>query len=111
MQVDIDIEIETFDSMEYEGESDWKPIFDPKVFADENGELKIEDFKLKSNILEQYAIEVTKLRGLIKAKAEAMNLCDENPNADEYLQRKRKGMKHSTKAKNPDGESEREIKQ
>jgi hypothetical protein len=54
---------------------------------------------------------VTKLRGLIKAKAEAMNLCDENPNADEYLQRKRKGMKHSTKAKNPDGESEREIKQ
>lgn len=52
MQPDIDLEVEIFNDMEYEGEPDWRPIFDPKVFADKNDELKIEDYKLKSSLLE-----------------------------------------------------------
>ena len=52
MQPDIDLEVEIFNDMEYEGEPDWRPIFDPKLFADENDELKIEDYKLKSSLLE-----------------------------------------------------------
>ena len=52
MQPDIDLEVEIFNDMEYEGEADWRPIFDPKVFADKNDELKIEDYKLKSSSLE-----------------------------------------------------------
>lgn len=52
MQPDIDLEVEIFNDMEYEGEQDWRPIFDPKVFADKNDELKIEDYKLKSSLLE-----------------------------------------------------------
>ena len=111
MQPDIDIEIETFDTMEYEGEPDWEPIFDPKQFADENDELKMEDYKLKSSLLEQYAIQVTEIRSSIKAKADAMDISLDDPSVNEYFQRKRKGMKHSTKAKNLDGESEKEIKQ
>ena len=33
MQPDIDLEKEIFEEMEFEGEPDWKPIFDPKVFC------------------------------------------------------------------------------
>ena len=97
--------------MEYEGEPDWKPIFDPKQFADENDELKIEDYKLKSSLLESYAIQVTELRSSIKAKADSMDVSLDDPSINEYLQRTRKGMKHSTKANNHYGESEKEIKQ
>ena len=56
MQQDIDLEVEIFKEMEFEGDKDWRPIFDPKQFADENDELKIEDFKLKISRLEEYAI-------------------------------------------------------
>ena len=88
--------------MEYEGEPDWRPIFDPKLFADENDELKIEDYKLKSSLLEQYAIQVTELRSSIKAKAYAMNISHKDISINEFLKRTRIGMNHSTKSKNPD---------
>jgi hypothetical protein len=54
---------------------------------------------------------VTEIRSSIKAKADAMDISLDDPSVNEYFQRKRKGMKHSTKAKNLDGESEKEIKQ
>jgi len=56
MQTDIDHDKEIFEEMEYEGEEDWTPIYDPKAFAEKNDELKIEDFKLKISRLEEYAI-------------------------------------------------------
>ena len=97
--------------MEYEGEPNWEPIFDPKQFAEENDELMIEDYRLKSSLLEQYAIQVTELRSSIKAKADAMDVSHADLSINEYLQRTRKGMKHSTKAKSRYGESEKEIQQ
>jgi hypothetical protein len=41
MQADIDIEKDTFEDMEFEGDPDWKPIFDPKAFCEGREELKV----------------------------------------------------------------------
>ena len=46
MQPDIDIELETFESMEYDGDPDWEPIFDPKTFCENRPELLLADYRL-----------------------------------------------------------------
>ena len=46
MQPDIDIELETFETMEYEGNPDWEPIFDPKAFCENRPELLLADYRL-----------------------------------------------------------------
>ena len=34
--------------MEFEGDPDWKPIFDPKAFCEGRDQLKVADFKLSN---------------------------------------------------------------
>ena len=46
MQPDIDQELETFETMEFDGEPGWKPFFDPKAFCENRPELQVADFKL-----------------------------------------------------------------
>ena len=96
--------------MEYEGQPDWKPVFDPHAFSGQHEELKIEDFKLDDKTLREKAEIVAKFRKKIMAKAEAMKLITKEQDKMESKVRSRKGIKHSTRATNPEGLSERELK-
>ena len=45
------MELETFDSMEYEGEPNWIPLFDPKRFCENKADLKVNDYCLNEDEL------------------------------------------------------------
>ena len=51
MQLDIDMELENFETMEYEGEPNWTPLFDPKKFCENKADLKINDYRLNEDEL------------------------------------------------------------
>ena len=104
------MELQLFEDMEYEGQSDWKPVFDPHAFAGQHEELKIDDFKLDDKTLREKAQLVDKIRKKIMAKVESMKLITKEPDENESLDRSRKGIKHSTRATNPEELSERELK-
>ena len=64
--------------------------------------MKIEDFKLDDKTLREKAEIVAKLRKKIMAKAEAMKLIIKEPDEKKSESRSRKGIKHSTRATNPE---------
>jgi len=60
--------------------------------------------------LKQLAIRATTIRADIRKKVELHSPVDEVPSLDRWNKRTRKGQKHSTKADNPEGLKEKDIK-
>ena len=62
--------------MHEEEDSEYKILFDPKAFVQEQGELKIEDYKLDTEELKEFAIEASNLRSKIMEKAYGIKLAE-----------------------------------
>lgn len=110
MQPDIDMELETYETMEEDGDPEWAPIFDKEAFCKKHEELYIKDFKLEAELIKEYAIKATQLRQHFDDISQKFILKQQVPKEDTPKQRSRKGMIYSTKARNPDGLSQNEIK-
>ena len=94
-----------------------QPYFDPAAFVKTNPQPRVAAWKLEEEQLKQLALNVSKIRQQINEKA-AGQLQDEeiplgselNQADDQVQQRGRAGQKYSTRASNPDGLLEKEIR-
>ena len=79
----------------------WKPFFDPYAFTYDHKNPKLDDFRLTSDELKAYGIEVTRLRKTFNDKADAMEPSDREEELKKVVTHTRKGLTYSTKATNP----------
>ena len=89
---------------------EWIPLWDPMEFTDEHPKPKPVDFQYSEETLKQLAIRATTIRADIRKKVELHSPVDEVHSLDRWNKRTRKGQKHSTKADNPEGLKEKDIK-
>ena len=69
MKEDIQEAKEVIEDLDEAESKEWKAIFDPNAFNEINKPLTLNKFKLDTDILQDYAIIMTKIRKQIEEKA------------------------------------------
>jgi len=94
-----------------------QPYFDPAAFMELNPQPRVAAWKLDEERLRQLAVNTTQIRTAINEKAagqlqdEEIPLGDELVRADDQVQQRgRAGLKYSTRASNPEGLLEKELR-
>ena len=90
---------------------DWHPTWDPVEFQQHHPQVSIEQHRFSHEMLETMAIKTMIIRQKIMAKAERMKSLRPIIVRPNIQSRTRNGQKYSTAKNNPEGLSEKEMRQ
>ena len=90
--------------------AEWSALWDPLAFHLSHPQPKITDHEYSEATLKALAVKAVDIRQSIKKKAVLYQQDDEIPLATSQPAAGRQGLKHSTRASNPEGLLEKEIR-